>query len=327
MPVRPVVVNYYSGEKSKTGTRRYYCPRCQKTVSSYQKKTGKKKSLIFWLEKYILGGVTYEVLSSWSKLSIQALCTRFHTLLLQNPPSLKISELQTEEAYLLVDGLWFGKKHCLMLYRHSQRKVILYISFLAKEYGSLIAKDLQLLQTRFHFTGVVSDGGTGIRNAVFRVFGSIPHQICLAHLHRDVINAIGRYPKDYRVQKLKKLADHVFLIESKEALGWWKDKLQGWIIKNRDFLEETKHVDTGGWWYIHRGARKAVRILVSLPDSSFKFLDRPLMPKTTNQLEGSISVLARKYGLHKGLKEERILPFLKWFIFFYNRKILSQRKS
>ncbi len=214
-----------------------------------------------------------------------------------------------------------------MLYRHSKRKVILHASFVSKEYGSLIAKDLKLLKMKYHFTGIVSDGGTGIRNAVFKVFGSIPHQICMAHLHRDIINALGRYPKDYRVKRLKKIADHIFLIESKEALNWWRDKLQRWIDKNRNFLMEYRTDTDGHWWYIHTGVRKAVRILVSLPDTSFKFLDHPLMPKTTNELEGSISVLSRKHHLHKGLKRERVKPFLSWFIYFYNRKILSQRKN
>lgn len=271
--------------------------------------------------------MTYDQLVSWSDLSFRKLEYDFHQLLLEVPPIHTIQELTTDESYLLIDGLWFGKKYCLMLYRHHKRKFIIHASFVSKERGSLIVKDLKILQSTYRFTGIVSDGGTGIRNAVFKVFGHIPHQICMAHLHRDVINAIGRFPKDRRVQELKKLADHIWLIESKEALAWWKNKLQKWIDKNREFLTETKHLDTGGWWYTHTGVRKAVRILVSLPDTSFRFLDHPLMPKTTNELEGSISVLSRKQNIHKGLRRERVKPFLYWFIYFYNRKILSQRKN
>lgn len=157
-----------------------------------------------------------------------------------------------------------------MLYRHSKKKVIIHLSFLKREYGSQITRDLGILKKLYCFTGVVSDGGRGIVAAVFKTFGHIPHQICMAHLHRDIINAIGRFPKDERVRELKKIADHIWLIESKEALDWWKNWLQVWINKNRDFLTETKHLDTGGWWYIHKGVRKAVRVLVSLPDTSFR---------------------------------------------------------
>lgn len=234
--------------------------------------------------------------------------------------------MDTEEAYLLVDGLWFGKRYALMLYRHSKEKHILHASFVSKEFGTLIARDLKLLKEKYKFTGIVSDGGTGIRNGLFKVFGSIPHQICLAHLHRDIVNSIGRYPKDERVKELKKLADHVWLIESKEALSWWVNQLQKWINQNRDFLMEYRLDVDGHWWYIHKGVRKAVRILTSLSDTSFKFLDHPLMPKTTNELEGTISVLSGKQNIHRGLKRERTRSFTSWFIYFYNRKLLSQRK-
>ncbi|MBI4999154.1 transposase [Candidatus Gottesmanbacteria bacterium] len=272
-------------------------------------------------------GITYENLSSWSGYSLRSLEAKFHQILTQGPPVVEIPPLDKEETYLLIDALWFGKRFCLMLYRHSKSKIILYASVLSREFGSLITKDLKILKSRYRFSGIVSDGGTGIRNAVFKVFGHIPHQICLAHLHRDVINAIGRFPKDQRVKKLKRLANHIWLIESKEALFWWEGKLKDWTDKNRDFLREYRLDVDGHWWFIHKGVKKAVRILVSLPDTSFKFLDYPLMPKTTNELEGSISLISRKHNLHKGLKRERVKSFLKWFIYFYNRRLLSQRKT
>lgn len=213
-----------------------------------------------------------------------------------------------------------------MLYRYSKSKLILHASFLKREYGSLIAKDLKILRSKYRFTCVVSDGGTGIKKAVFKAFGNIPHQICMAHTHRQAANSIGRHPKDIRVKKLKKLADHIWLIESKEALRWWKNKLQEWINNNRDYLLEYRRDEEGKWWYIHKGVRKAVRVLVSAPDYCFTFLDHPLMPKTTNELEAQFGVLSIKHIIHRGLKRERVQAFLKWFIYFYNRNLLSQRK-
>jgi len=200
----------------------------------------------------------YDQLHSWSGYSVRQLENIFHHFLNQIPPIIDIPELTTEESYLLIDGLWFGKRYCLMLYRHHKRKTLIHASFVSRERGSLIAKDLKILKEKYRFSGIVSDGGTGIGNAVYTKFGNIPHKICMAHLHRDIINTIGRYPKDKRVRDLKRIADHIWLIESKEALNWWRDKLQKWIDKNREFLTETKHLDTGGWWYIHKGVRKAV---------------------------------------------------------------------
>ena len=308
---------------------RYRCHSCGKTFSSYQKKTGEKKSIISLFEKYILDCLTYKNITLLSKLSVFTLRRRFDQLLASSPPSFNLPlQSETEVAYLLVDGLWFGKRFCLMVYRQSKLKLLLYASFMAKEYGSLISKDLEKFKKKgYHFTGVVSDGGTGVRKAVFKTFGHIPHQICLAHTHRQAVNSLGRCPKDNRVKELKKLADHLWLIESKEALKWWKGKLQAWINSNREFTREYRRDDQGHWWYIHKGVRKALRTLVSAPDFCFKFLDHPLMPKTTNEIEGQFSAISKKSLVHIGLKREKIQSFLKWFIYFYNKRILSYRKK
>ena len=253
---------------------------------------------------------------------------KFHKLLDLKPPENLPPELLTEEVYLLIDGLWFGKRFCLMLYRRSKDKLLLRTSFMAKEYASLISKDLIALKEAGHrFTGVVSDGGTGVKKAIFKVFGHIPHQICMAHLHRQAVNALGRHPKDLNVKRLKELADWVWMIESKEALKWWKGEYHQWYLENLHYLNEYRRDEEGRWWYIHKGVRKAARTLVYLAYYSFVFLDHPLMPKTTNEIEASFGVMSTKKGVHKGLKRERIAGFLKWFVYFYNRKILSQRKS
>lgn len=227
----------------------------------------------------MLKGNTYEMVSVRSGYSLRTLETAFHHFLLDSPSSLSIPQPLVEQAYLILDALWFGKRFCLMLYRQSRSKLILHASFMSKEYGSLIGKGLQMMKTKgYRFIAVVSDGGTGIKKAVWKVFGHIPHQICLAHTHRQVTNALGRKPKDIRMQQLKSLADHVWLIESKEALRWWKDQLQAWVREQRSFLNEYRRDEEGHWWYVHKGVRKAVRILVSCPDFNFVFLDHPLMP-------------------------------------------------
>jgi len=272
--------------------------------------------------------VTYENLSEWSGFSIRSLEEKFHNLLDLEPPLNLLPQPLTEEVYLLIDGLWFGKRFCLMLYRRSKDKLLLRVSFMAKEYGSLIAKDLIALRSDGHrFTGAVSDGGTGVKKAIVKVFGHIPHQICMAHLHRQAVNALGVHPKDLNVRRLKELADWVWNIESKEALRWWKDQYHQWYLDNWSYLNEYRRDEKGHWWYIHKGVRKAARTLVYLADYSFEFLDHPLMPKTTNEIEATFGVMSTKQGIHKGLKRERIEGFLKWFVYFYNRNILSQRKN
>lgn len=269
------------------------------------------------------------MVSSLSGYSIQHLANHFHQFLKEKPPELSpLDQSSQEEAYLLVDGLWFGRWYVMMVYRQSKNLAILHISVAGKEVTSKIAKDLKyLLSLGYRFSGIVSDGGTGVVGAIETVFPHVPHQVCLAHLHRRVIASLGRYPRDLRAQELKRLADHVWLIESREALRWWKNKIQDWRRKNWRFLLKINRDESGRWWYVHKGARRASRILLTLPRISFTFLDYPLMPKTTNELEAQFGHLAKRWLAHRGLKKERWENFMKWFVYFYNQKKLSHKRE
>lgn len=65
-----------------------------------------------------------------------------------------------------------------MAYRQSKNLTILHISVIGREVATKIAKDLRhIISLGYRFTGVVSDGGTGIVKAVNDVFPHKPHQI------------------------------------------------------------------------------------------------------------------------------------------------------
>lgn len=317
---------FSSWGRTSSGKKRYGCRSCKKT-RVYQKRV--KRSDIFVLFKqYVLWGSTYQMLSSLSEYSIPHLVEKFHTYFLENPPELpRFDQSNLEEAFLLIDGLWFGRWFVLMVYRQSRNLLILHISIAGREVTTKISKDLKRVRDMgYRFTGIVSDGGTGIVGAVDKVFPHAPHQICLAHLHRGVIAAIGRYPRDERVKELKLLADHVWLIESKEALRWWEKQVETWVKNYHTFLKEKRYDIYYNWWYIHKGVRRAVATLQELPQTSFEFLDHPLMPKTTNELEAQFGHLEKRWLSHRGMKRERWKDFLKWFVYFYNDEKLSQKK-
>ena len=309
--------------KTSTGKKRYGCSQCHRTRVYQQHVQTTDFYALF--RQYVLWGHTYEQIADLSGYSIQYLSKKFHLYLLQEPPALSLlDQSQQTETFLLLDGLWLKRGFVLMAYRQSKNLTILHISVIGREAATKIAKDLRhLLILGYHFTGVVSDGGTGIVKAVGDVFPHRPHQICLAHLHRDVIAAIGKFPKSERVKQLKQLADHVWLIESKEALSWWCEQVAAWISAHNAYLKEKKYDLDYNWWFIHKGVRRAVSILRELPYTSFHFLDFPLMPKTTNEIEAQFGHLGKRWLSHRGLKTENWEQFMKWFVYFYNQDKLS----
>lgn len=309
--------------KTASGTVRYRCLSCLKTFVSHQKQSAEKTESLELLEQYVFDGAIYRFLSKIHRIPVITLERKIHASLQTPPPALPLPSLPGK-SYLIIDGKWFGKTSVMMIYRRSDTKTILHISFLKREYGSQIAKDLRMLKERYVFNCIVSDGGTGILHAVDEVFPHLPHQWCLAHAHRQATGALGKHPKDERVIELKTLADHVWKIESKEALKWWVKELLVWKQRNFLFYIERRTDTTGKSWYAHPGPRKTLRILLTVAKQSFAFLNQPLVPKTSNAIEASIGVLGDKKRIHRGLKTQRTEPFLRWFIYFYNKNILSQ---
>lgn len=307
--------------------RRYRCPHCLKTAISYQKRSPSRRPYFHLFRQYVLDGVTYQYLAKTFKVNQRVLLFWFHRYLAQSPPLLPLPPLDRDYVFLLIDGKWNGQRDVTVLYRRSDTKTILLATVMKKEYGSLIAKDLRRLREQgFDCSGVVSDGGTGIVKAVKQVFPEVEHQHCLAHIHRQYTNALGQQPQDPRVQDLRRLVNHLFLIESKAALKDWLLWVKDWHYQNREYLRERRRDDLGRVWFAHPKARKVLYGLLRAAKTSFHFLDMPLMPKTSNALEASIGILKSKRNIHRGLKRCRQPQFTQWFVYFYNQQIMSRKK-
>jgi len=217
--------------------------------------------------------------------------------------------------------LWFKKWYVLLVYRQSRNLTILHISFAGREAGQRSLEIYSTLKRKGIYLPVLfSDGGRGILLAVKEVYPHTAHQVCLAHMHRRVAASLGIHSKDDRVRELRAIADHVWKIESKEALAWWKSWLKDWVERNISFLKERRTDILGNWWFVHRGVRKAARTLASLPKISFTFLDYPTMPRTTNELEAQFGHLGKRWLAHRGLKQARWSSFVRWFVYFYNQE-------
>lgn len=307
--------------KSAAGTKRYYCLRCKKSIVSYQKSTSQRQIDLKWFKEYVLYGVTYQVLARWSKIPSVTLRSHFNKLLKQTPPYTTLPLITESSQYLLLDGLWFGRLFVLIVYKLAKGKGIIHASIAKKEWGFHISKDLKQIKDRgVIITGIVSDGGTGITKAVLNVFGTIPHQICLAHVHRSIISCLGNHPKETEALELKEFADMVWNLQSPKEVKEWNKNLKLWVKLHWNYLREYHTDETGRWWYAHSRVRKAVRILKTVSKKSFVFLNQDQMPKTTNELEGIFSNLTVKWLMHRGLSKSKWPNFLLWFLYFRSKK-------
>jgi hypothetical protein len=313
--------------KTGKGRIRYRCPLCLTTKSSSPRKH-RSDELHTLFQEFVLHGETVSNLSRHSTYSGNYLNLWFQDQIFQTPPHFSLPIPHREEQYVLLDGLWFGDDLNLMAYRLHHWPFIIHHSFGKRETATRVRRDLiGITQESYIPSGVVSDGGTGIVSGIKKAYGPLLHQICLLHMARQARSSIGKHPTDQRIVELKGLVDHLFLIESKEALKWYLGEIKSWSDRNKHFLTEYGHDElTHRWWYIHKGARHTLKVLLTTVKTSFAFLEDPLIPKTTNGIESIFSTVSSKWLVHRGLKHERWQPFLEWFIYYYNYEKLADSK-
>lgn len=116
-------------------------------------------------------GRTFESLADQSGFSTKTLQRYVHYQLEKETPKLDLLISLPRPYYLVLDGLWFEKEFVLMVYRISGLPFIIHHSYMKKEWGSQITKDLEYLkELGCDPDGLVSDGGTGITKAIKKSF-------------------------------------------------------------------------------------------------------------------------------------------------------------
>lgn len=309
--------------KDKNGKQRYWCRRCKRSFHHPKKSKGEVMMGLF--RQYVLLGFTYEIISELSGYSVKTLSSSFREILSRNPPG-KNPAVSPKPLVLLVDGLWFNRWFVLMVYRESGKLKILHVSTGRSESKRNITYDFQLLQAKgYHVKGIVSDGGKPLLGAIQKVFPTVPHQVCMAHMQRSAVNAMGRHPKDDRVKFLKTIADSVWCIDSAWDKNIWSTLVDCYKKIYQPFLNEKRYDTEGTWWYIHKGPRKALTVLDAMYFQSFTFLDHPFLPKTTNEIEAQFGHLRKRWIVHRGMKQSRWEVFMQWFVYFYNKNLEDKK--
>lgn len=65
--------------------------------------------------------------------------------------------------------------------------------------------------------------------------------------------------------------------------------------------------------------KRARSMLIKALPNMFAYLDDPLIPPTTNGLEGYFSRLKANYRQHRGLSPKRRTNYFQWYFYLKNR--------
>ncbi len=120
----------------RLGHTRYYCKNCKSYFSGSRKDISKNNKLV-WFREWIVGKQSFEQLSKRSGYSVRHLKSYFYSVL----PTCPVWHIQRrEKVNLLIDGIYFPNKVCLVLYRDANIKMtILYRLTDSEHFGKICA--------------------------------------------------------------------------------------------------------------------------------------------------------------------------------------------
>lgn len=173
---------------------------------------------------------------------------------------------------------------------------------------------------------IVSDHQKGLRLAGSLVFPDVLHQRCQAHIIRQALMWITKYPKTLAGRTLRVLALRLTKIDREDEARMWTATLDRWYKHFKPFLSEKTEGPSGRLWYTHRYLRKAMSLLLGCVPEVFTFTIAPQTPKTSNHVEGGINAQLKEHlRRHRGLSNERQQALVAFFLDDWNRKKLSTR--
>jgi len=238
--------------------------------------------------------------------------------LLAKPPEVKI--LVNRKVHLLIDGTFFKRTNCLILYYDNDLKYFNLLRYSTGEKKIEIEDDLRKLKRAgVDVVSVTADGKEAIKAAVRRVFPKAEFQRCLVHIQRYGETYITQKPKTKASLELQEIIRRLNTIDCHLARMTWLSGFAEWKRVYGNFLKERSYGETN-WWYTHRNLRRVTfHIDQALPDM-WRYLDNKSIPKDTNALEGRFTDLKQKFKNHRGLKKEKRENYFNWYIYLKNLK-------
>jgi len=300
--------------KTKDGKRRWRCKNCQRSFVWEKQKSGHKKWLIYWLFNDTTTRIADRVKVSKSTID------REISLLLTRSPLNPIRP--NKNAHLLIDGTYFKRTNCLVLYFDNDLKYFQLMRYTTREIKDEIIKDLRALKRNgINVVSATADGKNAVKSALKKVFPAAEFQRCLVHIQRYAETYITKKPKTLAGKELKEIISTLNCLDSHMARMTFVARLNDWRRRHNDFLKERTTKDDGsGWWYTHRNLRRVIyHIERAMPDM-FRYLDNTSIPKDTNALEGRFTELKHKLETHNGLRKTKRENYFKWYIYYKNRQ-------
>lgn len=305
------------------GCQRYKCKDCGKCFTPSRADVSASNRFV-WFRRWISGKQRIEDIAKESGYSSRQLRRWFDDYLASAPEW----TIQRRKAYhVLIDGTWFSENHCLIVYRDADSKSTIYYRFAESENEHEIIKDLQAFKAmRLRISSFTTDGGDDIIRAIRYAYPHATRQRCIVHIERECLGWLTQHPKTSAGILLRRIVCQISHIKTSNDKLYWINELNKWHEDYDEFIKQkTVNKETGELTYTHDNVRRAYVHLHRAIPNMFKYIDEPDVPNNTNSLESFFGHLKDNLRIHRGLSQDHMDNFIKWYLFFADEKKRKDR--
>jgi len=240
----------------------------------------------------------------------QSTVRRIITYWLDRPP--KTSVDLTRFKYLVLDGTYLIKRRIVVVgLADPVAKSLVAGSYGLKE-GEARMRDycLRLRHEGLMPVSITIDGLRQVHTMLEDVWPEACIQRCLVHIQRQGLSWCRRDPKTAAVKHLRRLFCRVMDISTvhqrDEFLAAWQawEEHYGYPIASRPSRGK-----------VFSDVKRARSLLLYALPNMFHYLNDPLIPNSTNWIEGYFSRLKARYRQHRGLSKKHRANYFAWYFY------------
>ena len=292
--------------KSRQGKQRWRCRVCgrcfiwKNTLNKYLRQR-------IWFERWIVEGYTLRQIAAQSGHSIRTVQRIIEHWLGHPPPN--NTELSAYR-YLILDGTFLHQRKGVFVVMDAERFSVIHgAPDMAEGPAHLHPFCSTLAQHGLVPTSATIDGNPHLMRILRLLWPEILIQRCLVHIQRQGLSWCRQHPKRTDAKRLRAVFLKVMSISTASDCDRFLSQVHAW---ERRYGRRIARLPEKGW--VFSDLKRARSMLLSALPDMFRYLDNPLIAKSTNALEGYFARLKQKYRQHRGLVQRHRDAYFRWYL-------------
>lgn len=216
--------------------------------------------------------------------------------------------------YLQFDGTYFKHENCLMVLMDNATGKVVSSSYNDREnYACAHQLFEEMRCCGMQPVAITIDGNTSVLRALRAVWPDIIIQRCIAHIQRQGLAWLRRYPRIQASKDLRKILLRITAVKDAQGRKTFIEDFGNWEKQYSSFVLALPSRDK-----VYGDLQRARSLILHALPNMFYYLEDPCIAATTNKLEGYFSRLKEIYRKHRGLSKKHRQNYFAWYIFLKN---------